>query len=182
MEENLEEQARLLQAAQQAGKEATEDILALLPVEESPYLTPVMPKEDILTPALQATQTHMEKTIAAVNVQMSALVHRHILLQQAGVFLASLLQVMCSYWQEMDGMATSQVILPGQIVPNLWVVSQTMMEGLTLLGPPNCPASWPASLVEQVSTEPIKTATPAGLTTPVKRNISVPKGKLNPGC
>ena len=181
MEESLEEQACLLHAARKAGKEAMEDILALLPAEESPYLTPVMPKEDILTPALQATQTHTEKPIEAVNVQLSALVHRHVPPQQAGVFLASLLQVMCSYLQEMDGMATSQVILPGQIVPNFWGVSQTMMEGLTLLGPPNCPASWPASLVERVSAEPIKKATPAGLTTPVKRNTSVPKGKLNPG-
>ena len=119
MGESLEEQSRLLQMARQAGKEATEDILALLPPEESPYLTPVIPKEDILTPALQATRNHTEKAIEAVNVQLSALVHRHIPPQQAGVFLASLLQVMCSYQQEMDGMATSQVILPGQIVPNL---------------------------------------------------------------
>ena len=114
-------------------------------------------------------------------VQLSALVHRHVPPQQARVFLASLLQVMCSYWQEMDGMATSQVILPGQIVPNLWGVSQTMMKGLTLLGPLNCPASWPASLVKRVSAEPIKKATPAGLTTPVKHDTSVPKGKLHPG-
>ena len=120
MGESLEEQSHLLQMARQAGKEATEDILALLPPEESPYLTPVVPKEDILTPALQATRTHTEKAIEAVNVQLSALVHRYVPPQQAGVFLASLLQVMCSYWQEMDGMATSQVILPGQIVPNLW--------------------------------------------------------------
>ena len=125
--------------ARQAGKEATEDILALLPAEESPYLTPVVPKEDILTPALQATRTHTEKAIKAVNVQLLALVHRHVPLQQAGVFLASLLQVMCSYRQEMDGIATSQIILPCQIVPNLWGVSWTMMEGLTLLGPLNCP-------------------------------------------
>ena len=55
MGESLEEQSRLLQTARQAGKEATEDILALLPPKESPYLTPVMPKEDILTLALQAT-------------------------------------------------------------------------------------------------------------------------------
>ena len=155
--------------------------MALLPAEDSPYLTPVMPKEDLLTLALQATWTHTEKAIEAVNIQLSALVHQHIPLQQAGVFLASLLQVMCSYRQEMDGMATSQVILPGQIVPNLWGVSRTMMEGLTLLGPPNCPASWPASLVKRVSAEPIKKATPAGLTTLVKRDTSVPKGKLHPG-
>ena len=128
MGESLEEKSCLLQAR----KEAMEDILALLPPEESPYLTLVMPKEDILTLALQATQTHTEKAIEAVNIQLSALVHCHIPPQQAGVFLASLLQVMCSYRQEMDGMATSQVILPGQIVPNLGGVSQTMMEGLTL--------------------------------------------------
>ena len=139
MEEGLEEQARLLQTARQAGKEATEDILALLPAEESLYLTPVVPKEDILTPALQATRTHTEKAIEAINVQLSALVHWHVLPQQARVFLASLLQVMCSYQQEMDDMATSQVILPGQIVPNLWGVSRTMMEGLTLLGPSKLP-------------------------------------------
>ena len=158
-----------------------EDILALLPVEESPYLTPVVPKEDILTPALQATRTHTEKAIEAINIQLSALVHRHVPPQQARVFLASVLQVMCSYRQEMDSMATSQVILPGQIVPNLWGVSRTMMEGLTLLGPLNCPASWPASLVKWVSAEPVKKATPAGLITPVKCDTSVPKGKLHPG-
>ena len=43
MGESLEEQSRLLQEARQARKEATEDILALLPVEESPYLTLVVP-------------------------------------------------------------------------------------------------------------------------------------------
>ena len=57
-----------------------------------------------------------------------------------------------------------------------------MMQGCTLLGPPNCPTSWPSSLVERVTAEPAKKTTPAGLTTPVKRNTSVPgKGKLHPG-
>ena len=72
MGESMEEQSCLLQEARQAGKEATEDILALLPVEESPYLTPVVPQEDILTPALKATCNHTEKVIEAVNVQLSA--------------------------------------------------------------------------------------------------------------
>ena len=108
--------------------------------------------------------------------------HRNVLPQQAGVFLASLLQVLCSYRQEMDGMAVNQVNLPSQIVPNLWGVSWTLMEGLTLLGPPNCPASWPISLVERVSSEPVNKAAPVGLTIPVKRDTSsVPgKGKLHP--
>ena len=82
----------------------------------------------------------------------------------------------------MDSMATSQVVLPGQIVPNLWGISRSMMEGLTLLGPPSCPTSWPSSLVEQITAEPAKKTTPARLTTPVKRDTSVPsKGKLHLG-
>ena len=75
MGESLEEQSCLLQEAQQAGKEATEDILALLPAKESPYLTPVVTREDILTLALTATRKHTEKAIEAVNVQLSTLVH-----------------------------------------------------------------------------------------------------------
>ena len=182
MGESMEEQSRLLQEARKAGQEATEDILALLPIEESPYLSPVVPREDILTLALTATRNHTEKAIEAVNVQLSALVHCHIPPQQAGVFLASLLQVMCSYRQEMDGMATSQVILPGQIVPNLWEISRSMMEGLTLLGPPNCPTSW-LSLVKRVSAEPANTAAPVVLTTLVKLDTPSEsgKGKLPPG-
>ena len=83
----------------------------------------------------------------------------------------------------MDSMATSQVILPGQIVSNLWGVSRSMMGSLTLLGPPNCPASWLASLVERVSAEPANKATPVVLTTPVKHDTSSgsSKGKLPPG-
>ena len=180
MGESLEEQSRLLQMARQAGKEAMEVTgLTSSGRESVPHSGHAQGRH----PHSGSTRTHTEKAIEAVNVQLLALVHCHVLPQQAGVFLASLLQVMCSYRQEMDGMATSQVILPGQIVPNLWGVSQTMMEGLTLLGPPNCPASWPASLVEWVSAEPVNKATPVGLTTPVKHDTSsVPsKGKLHPG-
>ena len=79
-------------------------------------------------------------------------------------------------------MATSQVILPGQVIPNLWGVSQTLMEGLTVLGPLSCPASWPASLVKWITAEPISKTAPAGLTTPVKRDVSEPgEGKSHSG-
>ena len=62
-------------------------------------------------------------------------------------------------------------------------VSWSMMEGLTLLGPPNCPASWPASLVKRVSADPANRASPVGLTTLVKCDTSSVsgKGKLPPG-
>ena len=138
---SLEEQSLLLQAAREAGKEATEEILNFLTKEDSLYLTPVIAKEDILTLALQAVCKHTETAVAAINTQLSALVHEHILPPHAGVFLATLFQVLCSYQQEMDGMVTSQVVLLGQVIPNIWGVSRTLMEGLTLLGPPNCPAS-----------------------------------------
>ena len=46
---------------------------------------------------------------------------------------------------------------------------------------PELPLKLAASLVKWVSAEPIKKATPAGLTTPVKHDTSVPKGKLHPG-
>ena len=180
MEESLEEQACLLQTARQAGKEATEDILALLPVEESPYLTPVMPKEDILTPALQATRTHTEKAIEAINVQLSALVHRHIPPQQAGVFLS--LSPPGNVLLPADGQHGHQ---PGHLTqPDCakLVGSQPDYDGgFNPVRSPNCSASWPASLVEWVSAEPIKKATPAGLTTPVKHDTSMPKGKLHRG-
>ena len=51
-------------------------------------------------------------------------------------------------------MATNQVFLPSQIVPNLWGSRRGLLEGLSLLGPPSCSASWPASLVEQVTPTP----------------------------
>ena len=82
----------------------------------------------------------------------------------------------------MDGMATSQVILLGQIVPNLWGVSWNVMEGLTLLGPPTCPASWPASLVKRLSVEPTNKTVLVVPTTPAKLNTpGSSKGKLPPG-
>ena len=51
-------------------------------------------------------------------------------------------------------MATNQVFLPSQIISNLWGSCRGLLEGLSLLGPPSCSASWPASLVEQVTLAP----------------------------
>ena len=74
--------------------------------------------------------------------------------EQAGALLNTILQVTCSFRQEMDNMATNQVFLPSQIVPNLWGSRRGLFEGLSLLGPPSCSASWPASLVERVTAIP----------------------------
>ena len=74
--------------------------------------------------------------------------------EQVRALFNTILQVTCSFRQEMDNMATNQVFLLNQIVPNLWGSHRGLLEGLSLLGPPSCSASWPASLVERVTAVP----------------------------
>ena len=71
-------------------------------------------------------------------------------------------------------MATNQVFLPSQIVPNLWGSCRGLLEGLSLLGPPSCSASWPASLVEQVTAVPACQNVPGSSKTPTKSNLPPP--------
>ena len=91
--------------------------------------------------------------------------------EHAGVLLNTILQVTCSFRQEMDNMATNQVFLPSQIVPNLWGSHRGLFEGLSLLGPPSCSASWPASLVERVTAVPACQNVAALTQTPTKSNL-----------
>ena len=126
----------------------------------------------------------MEEAFLALHGQLSVLVHKHVLPAQARVFLAATFQVMCTYHQEVDNMVVSQTIMPAQVIPNIWGVCQGIIEGLSLLGPLTCPASWPAHLVEWVDEEPAKTATLVPPTTPVKPNTPVKSDKKNhlPDC
>ena len=71
-------------------------------------------------------------------------------------------------------MATNQVLLPCQIVPNLWGSCRGLLEGLSLLGPPSCSASWPASLVEQVNAIRACQNVPGSSKTPTKSNLLPP--------
>ena len=63
-------------------------------------------------------------------------------------------------------MATNQVFLPSQIILNLWGSRRGLLEGLSLLGPPSCSASWPTSLVERVTPAPQNV--PGSSKTPMK--------------
>ena len=74
--------------------------------------------------------------------------------EQVGALFNTILQVTCSFQQEMDNMAMNQVFLPNQIIPNLWGSHRGLLEGLSLLGPLSCSASWLASLVEWVTAIP----------------------------
>ena len=51
----------------------------------------------------------------------------------------------------MDEMAINLLFPGSQLVPNVWGVCREVLEGLSLVAPPSCLASWPASLVERVA-------------------------------
>ena len=95
--------------------------------------------------------------------------------EQVGALFNTILQLTCSFWQEMDNMATNQVFLPSQIIPNLWGSRRGLLEGLSLLGPPTCLASWPASLMEQVTAIPACQNVPGSSKTPTKSNHPLSK-------
>ena len=152
-EESTKDQAQLLAEAWQAGKDVLETILSFIPKEEEePKLTSVFPRAThLLALALAVAQRYTNDALRNIHTQLADLAKEHVPEEQAGVFFNTILQVTCSFWQEMDNMATNQVFLPSQIVPNLWGSRRGLLEGLSLLGPPSCSASWPASLVEWVT-------------------------------
>ena len=119
-EEGNKDQAQLLAEAQQAGKDVLETILNLIPEEEEPKLTLVFPRAThLLAPALAVAWQYTNDALQNIHTQLSDLVKEHVPEDQAGAFLNTILQVTCSFRQEMDNMATNQVFLPSQIVPNL---------------------------------------------------------------
>ena len=105
-----------------------------------------------------------------IHTQLSDLVKEHVPEEQARAFFNTILQVTCSFQQEMDNMATNQVFLLSQIVPNLWSSHRGLLEGLSLLGPLSCSASWPASLVEWATAIPAPQNVPGSSKTPTKSN------------
>ena len=175
MEKSTKDQAQLLADARKARKDAIDSILELIPEEQEPHLTPVFPKAThLLAPVLAVARRHTDESLQNIHTQLVDLGKEHILQEQAGAFFNTILQVTCSFRQEMDNMATNQVLLPSQIVPNLWGSRWGLLEGLSLLGPPSCSASWPASLVERVTAVPACQNVPGSLQTPTKSNLPPP--------
>ena len=170
-EEGTKDQAQLLAEARQARKDVLETILNLIPEEEEPKLTSVFPRAThLLAPALAVARRYTDDALRKIHTQLSDLVKEHVPEDQARAFLNTILQVTCSFRQEMDNMATNQVFLPSQIIPNLWGSRQGLLEGLSLLGPPSCSASWPASLVERVTAISAPQNVPGSSKTPTKSN------------
>ena len=153
--ENTTDQAKLLEEARQAGKDALNSILEFIPAEQEPNLTPVFPKTtQLLAPALTVARRYTDQALRNIHSQLADLAKDHMPEEHARMLLNTILQITCSFRQEMDNMAMNQVFLPSQIVPNLWGSCRGLLEGLSLLGPPSCSASWPASLVERVTAVP----------------------------
>ena len=125
---------------------------------------------NLLAPALAVAQRYTDDALRNIHTQLSDLIKEHVPEEQDGAFFNTILQVTCSFQQEMDNMATSQVFLPSQIIPNLWGSRRGLLEGLSLLGPPSCLASWPASLVEWVTAVPAPQNVPGSSKTPTKSN------------
>ena len=154
MEESTKDQVQLLVEARQAGKDALDSILEYIPKEQEQeaHLTSVFPQATpLLAVALAVARHHTDEVLQNIHAQLVVLAKEHVPLEQVRALFNTILQVTCSFRQEMDNMATNQVFLPNQIVPNLWGSRRGLLEGLSLLGPPSCSASWPTSLVERVT-------------------------------
>ena len=178
MEKSTKDQAQLLAEARQAGKDALDSILEFIPEEEEqePRLTPVFPRvTPLLTAAFVVARQHTDEALRNIHTQMVILAKEHIPPEHSGALFSTILQVTCSFQQEMDNMATNQVFIPNQIIPNLWGSHRQLWEGLSVLGPPSCSASWPASLVERVTAVPTCQTVPGSSNTPTKPNNPPPE-------
>ena len=175
-EKSTKDQVQLLAEAQQAGKDALDSILEYIPEEQEQeaHLTSVFPRATpLLAAALAVARHHTDEALRNIHAQLVTLAKEHVPPEQTRALFNTILQMTCSFWQEMDNMAMNQVLLPNQIVPNLWGSRRGLLEGLSLLGPPSCSASWPASLVEQVTAVPACQNVSSSSKTPTKPNQSL---------
>ena len=80
----------------------------------------------------------------------------------------------------MDEMAINLLFPGSQLVPNVWGARREVLEGLSLVAPPSCSASWPASLVERVAPVPGTSGQSGSAKTPTKPS-NPGANKLTPG-
>ena len=117
---SVDEQSRLLEDARKVGMEITKDILAPYPPEGE--MVPTDPLHDLTAQAFNMAWKHIEGALLSLHQQLTRLVQQHVPPVQAGVFLAAIFQIMCTYWQEIDNMVLKQTIMPAQVMPNMWGV------------------------------------------------------------
>ena len=123
MEKSTKDQVQLLAEARQAGKDALDSILEYIPEEQEQeaHLTSVFPRATpLLAAALAVAQHHTDEALRNIHAQLVTLAKEHVAPEQAGALFNTILQMTCSVRQEMDNMAMNQVLLPNQVVANLW--------------------------------------------------------------
>ena len=170
---------QLLADACKAGQDAVDAILGLIP-EVKHELPPVYPKIDVAS-ALTISRHYTEEALKNVHSQISDLVQTHVVgPEQAGVIFNTILPITCSFRHQMDEMAINLLFPGSQLVPNVWGARQEVLEGLSLVAPPSCSASWQASLVERVTPVPGTSGQSGSAKTPTKPCYPG-AGKLTPG-
>ena len=170
---------QLLADARKAGQDAVDTVLDLIPEVEH-KLPPVYPRIDVAS-ALTISRHHTEKALKNVDTQISDLIRTHVAgPEQAGVFFNTILPITCSFRHQMDEMAINLLFPGSQLVPNVWSARREVLEGLSLVAPPSCSASWPASLVEWVAPVPGTSGQSGSAKTPTKP-CNPRAGKLAPG-
>ena len=144
---------QLLADTRKAGQDAVDTVLDLIP-EVKHELPPVYPRIDVAS-ALTISHHYTEEALKNAHTQISDLIQAHVAEpEQAGVFFNTILPITCSFWHQMDEMAINLLFPGSQLVPNMWSARREVLEGLSLVAPPSCSASWPASLVEWVAPVP----------------------------
>ena len=170
---------QLLADAHKAGQDAVDAVLDLIP-EVKHELPPVYPKIDVAS-ALTISRHYAEEALKNVHSQISDLVQTHVAgPEQAGVFFNTILPITCSFRHQMDEMAINLLFPGSQLVPNVWGAHREVLEGLSLVAPPSCLASWPASLVEWVAPVPGTSGQSGSIKAPTKP-CNPGAGKLAPG-
>ena len=173
------DQTQLLADVQKAGQDAIDAVLDLIPEVEH-RLPPVYPRIDVAS-VLTISRHHNEEALRNVHAQISDLVRTHVAgPEQAGVIFNTILLITCSFRHQMDEMAINLLFPGSQLVPNVWGARREVLEGLSMVAPPSCSASWPASLVKRVTPVPGTSGQSGSSKTPTKP--SNPRaGKLTPG-
>ena len=170
---------QLLADARKAGQDAVDAVLDLIPEVEH-KLPPVYPRIDVAS-VLNISRHHTEAALKNVHTQISDLILTHVAgPEQAGVFFNTILPMTCSFRHQMDEMAINLLFPGSQLVPNVWSARREVLEGLSLVVPPSCLASWPASLSERVTPVPGTSGQSGSAKTPTKP-CNPGAGKLTPG-
>ena len=170
---------QLLADTCKAGQDAVDAVLDLIP-EVKHELPLVYPRIDVAS-ILTISRHYTEGALKNVHAQISDLIRTHIAEpEQAGVFFNTILPITCSFRHQMDEMAINLLFPGSQLVPNLWSACREVLEGLSLVAPPSCSASWPASLVEWVAPVPGTSGQSGSAKTPTKPG-NPGAGKLAPG-